>query len=120
MQDYKKLTVWSKSHELVLEVYKVINCFPAEERYGLCSQIKRAAVSIPANIAEGAGRFTKKDFASFLQIALGSTHELEYLMLLSFDLNFISKAVADKIENLIIEIKAMLIGLIKSIRSELK
>lgn len=79
MRDYKKYDVWVKSHELVLFIYKeVIPNFPKSEQFELTSQIKRAAYSIPLNIAEGCGRNSDKDFAHFLDIALGSVHELEY------------------------------------------
>ena len=83
MQNYKDLQVWKKSHELTLEIYKVTKSFPKEEIFALVSQLRRASASIPTNIAEGSGRFTKKDFASFLQISLGSAQEVEYLILLS-------------------------------------
>ena len=81
MQNFKDLLVWKKSHDFTLEVYKITVAFPKEETYNLTSQIKRASSAIPTNIAEGTGRFTQKDFASFLQISLGSCHEVEYLLL---------------------------------------
>lgn len=68
MQNYKDLQVWKKSHDLTLEIYKVTKLYPKEEIFGLVSQLRRASSSIPTNIAEGSGRFTQKDFASFLQI----------------------------------------------------
>lgn len=80
MQNYKDLLVWQKSHEFVISIYNSLSGFPKEETYNLVSQIKRASTSIPSNIAEGAGRFTPKDFAHFLQNALGSAHEIEYLL----------------------------------------
>ncbi len=90
MQNYKDLKVWDKAHQLVLLVYAKTQNFPKEETFGLTSQLRRASTSIPTNIAEGAGRFTQKDFASFLQISLGSCHEIEYLILLSKELGYIS------------------------------
>lgn len=71
MQNYRELIVWQKSHEFVIDTYKTLSSFPKEEAFNLVSQLKRASTSIPANIAEGSGRFTQKDFASYLQIALG-------------------------------------------------
>jgi four helix bundle protein len=117
MQDYKELVVWKKSHDFALSIYKSMSEFPKEERYNLVSQLKRASTSIPANIAEGAGRFTQKDFASFLQNALGSSHEVEYLVLLSKDLGFLNLELYNIHTQNINEIKAMLISLIKKVRS---
>ena len=117
MRDYKKLEVWKKSHELNLFVYlNLLPKFPKSEQYDLQSQTKRASYSIPLNIVEGSGRFTEKDFAHFLDQALGSAHELEYCCLLSKDLAYIDLDLYQKINQLINEVKAMLIGLIKIIR----
>lgn len=116
MQNYKELQVWKKSHEITLEIYKITQCFPKEELFGLVSQLRRASVSVPTNIAEGSGRFTQKDFASFLQISLGSCQEVEYLILLSKELNFINETDFNQLEKSIGEIKAMLISLIKKVR----
>jgi four helix bundle protein len=117
MQDYKELLVWQKAHALVISVYKSVQTFPKEETYNLVSQLKRAASSIPTNIVEGTGRFTQKDFAGFLQIALGSAHEVEYLVFLSKDLNFLSIELYNNHSQQINEVKAMLISLIKKVRS---
>lgn len=90
MRNYRRLEVWKKSHRMVLDIYsKILPSFPTHEKYELCSQIKRAAYSVPLNIVEGAGRSTEKDFAHFLDNALGSIHELEYACLLSKDLNYL-------------------------------
>jgi four helix bundle protein len=89
MKDFRSLKVWEKAHLLTLKIYKVTEKFPREELYGLTSQIRRACVSIPTNIAEGCVRSSDADFSRFLYIALGSTSELEYLMMLAMDLNFI-------------------------------
>ena len=89
MKDFRNLKVWEKAHLLTLKIYKVTEEFPREELYGLTSQIRRACVSIPTNIAEGCVRSSDADFSRFLYIALGSTSELEYLILLSMDLKFI-------------------------------
>lgn len=80
MKDYKELSFWRKSHELALEVYKVTNSFPKEETYGLTSQLRRAALSIPTNTAEGCGRESRKEFKRYLVIASGSAAEVEYLL----------------------------------------
>lgn len=117
MRDYKKLEVWRKSHELNLFVYRnLLPKFPKSEQFDLMSQTKRAAYSIPLNIVEGSGRFTEKDFAHFLDQALGSAHELEYCCLLSKDLLYINQELYQNINQSINEVKAMLIGLIKKLR----
>lgn len=91
MRDYKKYDTWKISHELVKEIYIISENFPKSELFGLTSQIRRAGVSIPTNIAEGCGRSTDKEFARFLEISIGSTNETEYLLLLSCDLGFTSE-----------------------------
>ena len=116
MQNYKDLQVWSKSHELTLEVYKITKTFPKEEIFGLFSQLRRASSSIPTNIAEGSGRFTQKDFASFLQIGLGSCQEVEYLIFLSHQLDYIAEVDYIPLNKSIGEVKGMLISLIKKVR----
>jgi four helix bundle protein len=117
MRDFRKLEVWKKSHELNLFVYKnVLPKFPKSEQYDMQSQTKRASYSIPLNIVEGAGRFTEKDFAHFLDMALGSAHELEYCCLMSKDLSYIDEELFQATNRLINEVKAMLIGLIKILR----
>lgn len=116
MQNYKDLKVWEKSHQFTLQVYTVTKNFPKEEIYSLTNQLRRAASSIPANIAEGCGRNTKLDFANFLNVSLGSSNETEYFILLARDLNYISIEVFDVLLKLINEIKAMLIALISKVR----
>ncbi len=117
MKDYKKLNVWHKAHENVLEVYKLTKNFPREEQFGLTSQLRRAIVSVSNNIVEGCGKYTDKDFANFLQTALGSCQESEYLLMLSFQLEYLKKSDYDKINTQVGEAKAMLISLIKKIRN---
>ncbi|RKU33665.1 hypothetical protein C6496_21370 [Candidatus Poribacteria bacterium] len=90
MRDFRNLQVWKKSHNLTLDVYKSTSQFPRTEIYGLTSQIRRACSSIPTNIAEGCGRKSPADFARFLQIALGSASETEYLILLTHDLKYLN------------------------------
>jgi len=119
MRNYKKFSVWLRSHELALIVYKeIVPGFPDSEKYGLSSQIRRAAYSIPFNIVEGCGRNSEKDFAHFLDISLGSTQELEYCLLLIKDLLFIKEDQYLVLYEKINAIKAMIINLIKKIRSE--
>jgi len=119
MIDYKKYNVWQKAHQLVLDVYVITATFPKTEQFNLISQINRAAVSVPTNIAEGCGRETQKELIRFLYIASGSAHELEYLILLSTDLKFISKEKSEKITSELTEIKKMLGALIKKINATL-
>ncbi|MDN3585543.1 four helix bundle protein [Pedobacter aquatilis] len=116
MQDYKVLLVWRKAHHFTLKMYMLVATFPKDETYNLISQVKRSSSSIPTNIAEGCGRFTQKDLANFLQVALGSSHELEYQLLLSKDLGFIQAEQYLELEKEVGEIKAMLISLIKKVR----
>lgn len=97
MRDYRKYDTWKIAHELVKEIYIISESFPKSELFGLTSQIRRASVSIPTNIAEGCGRSTDKEFARFLEISIGSTNETEYLLLLSCDLGFTSE---DKLSGL--------------------
>ncbi len=117
MRNFRKYDVWAKAHALTLFVYKdVITSFPKVEQYALVSQIKRAVYSIPLNIVEGCGRNTDKDFAHFLDIALGSVNEVEYCCILALDLNYIDVEKYDGLMAGLNEVKAKLINLIKSIR----
>jgi len=119
MVNYRNYKVWEKAHLLVLEIYKILLQFPKDEQYNLVSQIKRAAVSIPTNIAEGCGRETQKEFIRFLYIASGSAHELEYLLLLSNELQLINKEDSQSIVDEIDQIKRMLAVLILKIKASL-
>jgi four helix bundle protein len=91
MQRYADLKVWQRSHALVLEVYRFTSGFPTDERFGLTSQLRRAASSVPSNIAEGSKRAHRKDYARFLNIAEGSAAELEYFVILARDLGFLDR-----------------------------
>lgn len=91
MRDFHKLIIWQRSHQLALKVYSISKLFPKDELFGLTSQIRRAVSSIPTNIAEGCGRASNKDFAHYLQIAIGSAAEVEYELLLAHDLNYINE-----------------------------
>jgi len=117
MQNYKDLKVWTKAHLFTLEVYKLTKSFLASETYSLTSQMRMASFSIPSNIAEGCGKYSSPDFANFLNIALGSSNESEYFLLLSKDLNYISEEKYFEMEKSINEIKAMLISLINKVRN---
>ncbi len=90
MRDFRKYDVWQLSHNLVLEIYLLTKDFPNTELYGITNQLRRASVSVPTNISEGCGRSSDADFNRFLQIALGSAHEVEYLIQLSCDLQFLT------------------------------
>lgn len=90
IRNFKELQVWQKAMELVVFTYQLTACFPKEEKYGLISQLQRAAISIPSNIAEGSGRLSDKDFQRFISIAMGYSFELETQMLLAFRFNYIS------------------------------
>lgn len=118
MQDFRKLQVWEKAHQLTLGVYQGSNGFPQAEIYGLTSQMRRASASIGANIAEGCGRNGGADFARFLQIAMGSASELEYYLLLARDLGFLPLPGYAKLMMSVEEVKKMLAGLIQKLRTE--
>jgi len=116
MRDFRKQQVWVKSHRLTLKVYEITATFPREELY-ITSQIRRACASIPTNIAEGCGRETDLDFARFLQIAMGSASEVEYLFMLANSLDFIENIQYNELNEEIVEIKKMLTSFIKTLRS---
>ena len=117
MRDFHELKVWEKAHQLVLAVYRISHSFPQNEIYALTSQIRRAAISVTSNIAEGCGRNTKTEFARFLQIALGSACEVQYQLLLSRDLCYIDSLEFQQLDNEISEVKRMLTGLIRKLNS---
>ena len=110
MRNFRELKVWHKAHQLVLELYKVTSGFPAEERYGLVSQLRRSAASIPANIAEGCGRNGNRDFSRFMSIAAGSACETEYhlFLFLAYELGNLEEEAYILLEKKINEIKPML------------
>lgn len=108
VQSFKELIVWVKSHELTLEIYKVTKKFPSDEKYGMVSQMRRAAYSIPANIIEGHSRKSKNEFLQFLAISKGSLEELKYFVILAADLDYISAEEQNKIEGLTSEVSKLL------------
>ena len=111
MKDFRSLQVWQRSHALVLEIYRVTKEFPGDEAFGLRAQLRRAAASVPTNIAEGCGRGGDSDFARFVQIALGSASETEYHLLLAKDLGYIGDRENGALTQEIQEVKRMLTGL---------
>ena len=115
MQDFRNLQIWEKSHKITLDIYKLTKVFPKEELYGLTSQLRRAALSIPTNIAEGCARGSDKDFARFIQIAMGSANETEYLILLSTELGYVPEHKSKDISEEIQSVKKMLSSLIKTL-----
>jgi len=116
MEDFKNLKVWTKAHGLTLTVYKATHCFPKEEVYGLTSQIRRAAASIGANIAEGCGRRSDPEMKRFIQIARGSASELEYHLLLARDLGMLTADEFIDLEGNVLEIERMLAALSQRLR----
>jgi four helix bundle protein len=116
MEDFKDLRVWAKAHELTLAVYQKTRAFPKEEMYGLTSQLRRAAASVGANIAEGCGRRSDAEMRRFVQIARGSANEVEYHLLLAKDLDFLSDEDHKDLEAKVLKIQRMLAALVQSLR----
>ena len=108
MQDFRSLKVWERAHSFALEVYRVTKGFPSDERYGLTDQLRRAASSVAANIAEGCGRDGAKDMARFLTMAAGSASEAEYRLLLARDLGYLTPDTHVPMEASAKEIRKML------------
>ena len=118
MKDFRDLDVWRKGHSATLAVYRATATFPKEELYGLTSQMRRCPASIPANIAEGCGRRGNGEFHRFLTIAMGSASELEYHLLLSYDLGFLGQENFGALTSQVQEIKKMLASLIRRVDSD--
>lgn len=116
MNNFKELKVWTKAIELVTGIYNTTKHFPDSERFGLCSQIQRAAISIPSNIAEGAGRNTKGEFNNFLGIALSSSYELEIQLIIAHKLDLIESKQNKLLLVEIGEIQRMITGLQKTLK----
>lgn len=119
MQDFRNIKVWNESHQLALKVYEITSEYPQYEMFNLTSQLRRACVSIPNNIAEGCGRNSDKDFLRFLHISLGSTNETLYLLILSKDLKLITEEIFKELEYKVEKVKAMLLAFIKTINNRL-
>lgn len=118
MRGFRGLKVWEKGHQLTLRVYEATASFPKQEMYGLTSQIRRSAASIPANIAEGCGRNSDADLGRFLQIAMGSASELEYHLLLARDLSLLIEEEYSQLAGGVCEVKRMLASLIQKLSAE--
>ena len=116
MQDFTKLKVWQKAHVFTVNLYKITNSFPDQEKYGLVNQLRRAAISIESNIAEGCGRDGDKEFSRFLDIAQGSAYEVRCQIFVARDLEYITVEKFDLLDNKITEISRML----NSLKQKLK
>ena len=115
MNNYKELKIWQKSVDLAVQVYRLTQDFPKEELYGITSQIRRSAVSVASNIAEGAGRNSKKEFCNFLGISNGSICELETQLIIAQRVNFVDGQALESIQQEIVEIQKMSWSLSKSL-----
>ena len=115
MQDFRRLKVWQLAHEIVLDIYKLTRQFPKNELYALTSQIRRAAVSVAANIAEGASKSTDPSMRAYLDIAIGSAGEVEYFLMLSTDLEYFPSAERDRVTARIQQLRRMLNALMQKI-----
>ena len=118
MKDFHELKVWQKAHQLTLAVYQITAMFPREELYGLTSQLRRCSASIPANLAEGCGRNGDAEFARFCSIAMGSTSELDYRLLLARDLKLINPKDYGELAQRTKEVKRMLGGLLGKLKAD--
>ncbi len=118
MKDFRDLKVWEKAHAITLLCYEITKGFPREELFGLTSQIRRSASSVPANIAEGCGRRGNAELHRFLQMAMGSANELEYHLLLSKDLGYLQSDVYKGMQTQVEEVKRMLASLIRKVDAE--
>ena len=120
MLDFRNIQEWQKAYDLTREIYKATKVFPPEEMYGLTSQLRRAAMSIPCNIAEGCYRSTDADFARFLDIAIGSASEVECQLLLAHDLGYQRQGESEELLVLVVEVKRMLTKFIATLRKRKK
>lgn len=117
MRNFRELIVWQKSHDLTLQIYQCSQHFPGDERFGLTSQLRRSAASVPANLAEGSGRPGRAEYARFIGIAAGSALETEYHLLLAKDLGYLTSEEYQHLDMQIQTIKRMLAGLSQSLKS---
>jgi len=118
MHQYKELNIWKKSVELGTSIYKLTKQFPADERFGLISQMRRATVSVPSNIAEGAGRKSNKEFSQFLSISYRSLCELDTQLIISTNLGYLGEDELTQYSNRIVELQKMIFSLIKKLNRE--
>lgn len=117
MKDFRSLKVWEKAHELTLTIYEVTREFPKHETYGVTSQIQRAAVSVPTNIAEGCGKDSDAELKRYFLIAMGSSSELEYLLLLARDLGYLPAENYQILQSKLIEVRKMLNAFIQHLKN---
>lgn len=115
MKDFRGLKVWEKAHQLTLLIYRESKNFPNEEKYALTSQLRRSAASVPTNLAEGCGRGPDREFSRFVQVAMGSASEVEYLLLLCHELGYLEDEVHQQLDELTSEVKRMLASLLKKL-----
>jgi four helix bundle protein len=120
MRNYRDLQVWNKAHHLTLELYRISRQFPREEVYGITGQLRRAAVSIGANLAEGCGRRTSSELARFVRIAMGSASELDYHLLLSRDLGFMAGDEFTSASAALTEVRKMLTSFLNSVEEQIE
>ena len=115
MRDFRELKVWEKAHHLTLQIYRIIKNFPPYERFGLTIQLRRSAASVPTNIAEGCGKNGERELARFMSIAAGSASEVEYQLLLAYDLNYIQDETYRELNQQVNEAKKMLNSFIQKL-----
>jgi four helix bundle protein len=118
LRAFRELKVWQKGHELTLDIYRAARTFPKDEMYGLTSQLRRSAVSIPANIAEGCARGSGAELRHFLQIAMGSASEVEYYVLLAHELDYLDGSQYEILSSKVTEVKRMLSSFVQKLRAE--
>src|SRR5215470_18961023 len=119
MRNYQDLQVWTKAHALTLDLYRLSRDFPKEEIYGVTSQVRRSAMSIGANLAEGCGRRTSGELARFVRVALGSASELDYHLLLSRDLKFLKNEDFERCKKNLTEVRKMLWSFLNSVEKQI-
>ena len=119
MRNYRELQVWTKAHSLTLELYRLSRLFPKEELYGIVAQLRRAASSIGANLAEGCGRQTQPEFARFVRVAMGSASELDYHLVLARDLGLLNHDSYTQMSKQLTDVRKMLASLLKAIELEI-
>jgi four helix bundle protein len=117
MRDFRQLKIWEKSHSLTLRIYQITQGFPKEELFALTNQMRRSSSSIPTNIAEGCGRGGNKEYAYFLQIAVGSSYELDYQVLLAKDLKYIDNSIYAELNDEISSLQRQIVALLQKVRA---
>src|SRR5215472_572792 len=120
MRNYRDLQVWSKAHDLTLELYRVSRGFPREEMFGVTSELRRAAVSVGANLAEGCGRRTGTELARFVRVAMGSARELDYHLLLCRDLGFMKNDDFERTATGLTEVRKMLTSFLSAVEKQIE